>query len=71
MSNHAKRIASRPKAEIIIRLMPTGQVQVTGPLAKDKLCLKMLREAERVIRKFQQEIAKQIVTPEQRAISRA
>ena len=62
MSNQ-KRIATRSKAKIIIRLMPTGRIQVTGPLAKDKLCLEMLREAERVIRKFHQEIAKQIVTP--------
>ncbi len=58
MSNQ-KRIATRSKAKIVIRLMPAGQVKVTGPLAKDQLCLKMLREAERLIRKFHQEIAKQ------------
>ena len=62
MSN-PKRIATRSKAKIVIRLMPSGRVQVTGPLAKDRLCIEMLREAERLIRTFQADIAKQVVTP--------
>lgn len=68
MSNHANRILERPVAEIVIKLLRSGQVRVTGPLAKDKLCQEMLREASNVVRTFQAEIAKQIITPEQRAV---
>lgn len=63
MSNHLKRIQGtfgQPKpsplpgyrATITIGLLPTGQVQVTGPLHYKDLCEQMLDEAFKELRKF-------------------
>lgn len=62
MSNHLKRRQEEVKAEILIQLLGTGQVQVTGPLNKRELCKEMLRSAFQVI--DAQESDSKIITPE-------
>lgn len=59
MSSHKLRQAgalpaAKPKykATIVIGLLPTGQVQVTGPLHYKDLCEQMLNEAFSELKKF-------------------
>lgn len=70
MSNHRVRRANDAICEITIRLLRTGQVQVSGPLGKAAMCKEMLREAVKVVDGFQAEIQKKIVTPEENVIIR-
>jgi hypothetical protein len=85
MSNHAKRkqgqfIGGKPttppyRATITLGLLPTGQVQVTGPLHLRNLCEQMLDEAYNVLKQYhaksdadEQNPAGQIITPERKII---
>lgn len=55
------------KAEIIIQLLATGQVQVTFPIGRARLCAEMLREAANTIRTHEQGEGG-IILPGQKAI---
>lgn len=66
MRNYATRLAELPVAEISVKLLKTGQVRVTGPLAKGALCREMLREAIKVVETYRPE--GDIIVPEQKVI---
>jgi hypothetical protein len=68
MSNHLKRVQRAVRCEIIIKLLESGQVQVTFPMGKNALCQEMLKEAGTVIRTNNDGQDGQILTPGQQAI---
>jgi hypothetical protein len=44
-----------PEYQIMISLLPSGKVQVSGPLIKTEMCLEMLKTAGQVIIAYRQE----------------
>lgn len=80
MTNQEKRMMGLARnthivTEIRIKLLNTGQVQVTGPLGQTKLCEEMLNESFKVVRSFKAETQAQeeggtadILVPESRII---
>jgi len=53
--NQKRRELGAPEFQIVISVLPNGQVQVTGPLQKKEICMKMLELAAETIVAYEAE----------------